>query len=205
MTAYRMFSDDALAKFRVFLKAANLPKHPMPEGAFDVAPPRRARDEGLDGDRKAALLNFLRGKLDAADFERVRRSLLADAPDAPAEDVDPYPDRDEDDLLDEFAGDPDELAGDEPAPFRGRPRVGGGQDPLRADKLRPAMDGAVQRARVSRSYAAMFPGALRLGVIPGQGPDRRARLAMDGATDFGSASASYRALFPEASHIKVIP
>jgi hypothetical protein len=177
----------------------------LDRGPFSVAKPvaaydaksglRRANDQG--GAAATKLLRFLESKLTEDEFREVERLLAAEGV---AEDDDPYPIRDEDDLLDEFAG-------DEPPIFSGRPRVGGGQDPLRTDKLRPAMDGAASFTRVSDSYKRMFPGALRIGVIPtGQDPDnRRARLAMDGATEFGSASANYRAMFPEAAHIKVIP
>jgi hypothetical protein len=54
------------------------------------------------------------------------------------------------------------LTGDEPPLFGGRPRVGGGQDPLATDRAM-AMDHKLSvRSRNARSFAQRYPGAARI-------------------------------------------
>jgi hypothetical protein len=72
---YRMFSDDALAKFKVFCAAANVP--PTFTGAFDEAP---IADKTVED-----ILRRLKGRIDEDLFRRVEGILMgADESDVPS-------------------------------------------------------------------------------------------------------------------------
>ena len=117
---YRMFTDTALHKFRDFCVTANISqRHPSPEGAYD-AMPRMARDDAPD-DRVAEaalhkkILDFLKNKLSEIDLFDVTQILTGE----------------------DLAG----IDSAEPPDFPGKPKIGGGQVPLRAmDSLRARLD-----------------------------------------------------------------
>lgn len=79
MTQYKMFSDEAVSKFREFCAVAGF-NQPNPEGAFD-AKPRYARDAAPVDDMARLIGNLL------ADNAKLRRGMATDHLVEPFDDV----------------------------------------------------------------------------------------------------------------------